>query len=515
MKSTFFKSTVIVVVFTLLSKISGFGVDTLFAYKYGPSFSSDLYVFLVSIVTLIFISVGGAVSTTFSPILSALIVNESSREQNKFISNTLNIFLLFLICVSFSCFIFAKQIIELLAPGFVINYSKFELNIAINSVKIMSFTLILIGIQSILVGILNCYKSFRAAASVSIYTNFTLIIFLCFWHDKLGRYGIVYAITLGYIISILSLLPFVKKVGYQYTTFISFKERRIKDMFKRIIPVFIGSSVLQINLIIDSILASLIASGALSILNYASKLNVLVTHVIGLAIATVVFPTLSELAARNEKGEFTNTLQNAVKMTSLVIVPITILIIALKEPIISILFERGKFTHEATLETAKVLLFYSPAMIFITFREIFNRSFYSLADTKTPMYISILGVVINIVLKLIFVQYLSLSGIALATSLSVMIVTILQMKYLKTKRVILKGIPQYFLLILIISIPVYFCSKFTYVWIESFINISNNFAQMFSIGCAIIIGGILFLILSIMFKILNLNNLRSHIGRRN
>ncbi|PGW34036.1 murein biosynthesis integral membrane protein MurJ [Bacillus cereus] len=513
MKNTFFKSTIIVVVFTLLSKVSGLGVDTLFAYKYGPSFSSDLYVFLVSIVTLIFISVGGAVSTTFSPILSELIVKESSDEQNKFISNTLNICFLLLICISFLCFVFARQIIGLLAPGFITNYSIIELNVAINSVKIMSFTLILIGIQSILVGVLNCYKSFRAAASVSIYTNLTLIIFLCFWHDKLGKYGIVYTITIGYIISIFSLLPFLRKVGYKYSVVISFSERRMKNMFKRVIPVFIGSSVLQVNLIIDSILASLIASGALSILNYASKLNVLVTHVIGLAIATVVFPTLSELAARNKKEEFANTLQNAVKMTSLVVVPITILIIALKEPIISVLFERGKFTHEATLETAKVLLFYSPAMIFITFREIFNRSFYSLADTKTPMFISILGVIINIVLKVIFVKYLSLSGIALATSLSVMAVTILQMRYLKEKSVTLQGIPKYFSLILVISIPIYFCSKLTYQWIWDSLNSSNITVQIFSIGCASVIGIIVFLILSIVFKVLDSKGLRNSISR--
>lgn len=513
MKSAFLKSTLIVVVFTLLSKISGLGVDTLFAYKYGPSFYSDLYVFLVSIVTLIFISVGGAVSTTFSPILSELIVKESSREQNKFISNTLNICLLLLLFVSLICFIFSRQIIELLAPGFITNYSIAELNIAINSVKIMSFTLILIGIQSVLVGVLNCYKSFRAAASVSIYTNFVLILFLFFWHDKLGDYGIVYAITIGYIISIVSLLPFIKKVGYTYKVFISFKDSKIKDMSKRVVPVFVGSSVLQINLIIDSILASAIASGALSILNYASKLNVLVTHVIGLAIATVVFPTLSELAAKGSKLEFADTLRNAIKMTSIIIIPITVLIIALKEPIIALLFERGKFTHQATLETAEVLLYYSPAMIFITFREIFNRSFYSLGDTRTPMVISILGVAINIILKFLFINYLSLGGIALATSLSVMLVTILQMKYLTKKGIKMNGVSTQFLKVLIISVPIYVMIGPIYYWISSFITKRNFIMETISLGVTVFIGGILFFILAIVIKVVNVNSFGRYINK--
>ncbi|MEM5608969.1 lipid II flippase MurJ [Bacillus toyonensis] len=181
MKSSFIKSTLIVIIFTFLSKVSGFGVDTLLAYTYGPSFYSDLYVFLISIVTLIFIAVGGAVSTTFSPILSELIVKGTKEEQNRFISNTLNVFLLLLIFMCIGCFSFAKQIIEILAPGFTTNYSLKELEIAINSVRIISLTLILIGIQSILVGILNCYKSFRVASSVSIYSNLTLIVFLFFF----------------------------------------------------------------------------------------------------------------------------------------------------------------------------------------------------------------------------------------------------------------------------------------------------------------------------------------------
>ncbi|MBO1579766.1 murein biosynthesis integral membrane protein MurJ [Bacillus sp. XF8] len=512
MKSTFIKSTLIVIIFTFLSKISGFGVDTLLAYTYGPSFYSDLYVFLISIVTLIFISVGGAVSTTFSPILSELIVKGSRKEQNKFISNTLNVFILLLICMCLMCFFFAKQIIEVLAPGFVTNYSIPQLKIAINSVKMTSFILILIGIQSILVGVLNCYKSFRAASSVSIYSNITLIIFLFFFHNKLGQYGIVYAIAIGYFISIISLLPFIKKTGFKYEWFLSFEDKKFREMCKRVGPVFLGSSVLQINLIIDSMLASTIGSGALSILNYASKLNVLITHVIGLAIATVAFPTLSELAARKNTVEFTNVLKRVVNMTCIIIVPVTLIIVSLKEPIISILFERGQFKHEDTVKTAEILFFYSPAMIFITLREVYNRAFYSLYDTKTPMMISIFGVIINIGLKLLLLKYLSLAGIALATSISVVLVTILQMFYLKKKEIFLTGVINVFLKILIIGLIMYMLVGYSYSFLSSWLAF-NTIGKIVNMTISSIIGILIYVASLVLFKILNIKDFKLYFKR--
>ncbi|MEM5608968.1 lipid II flippase MurJ [Bacillus toyonensis] len=104
-------------------------------------------------------------------------------------------------------------------------------------------------------------------------------------------------------------LPFIRKTGFNYKLYLNFKDKKFREMCKRVGPVFLGSSVLQINLIIDSMLASTIGPGSLSILNYASKLNVLITHVIGLAIATVAFPTLSELVAQNDKIKFTKVLK--------------------------------------------------------------------------------------------------------------------------------------------------------------------------------------------------------------
>ncbi|MGH1012815.1 murein biosynthesis integral membrane protein MurJ [Bacillus toyonensis] len=514
MKSSFIKSTLIVIIFTFLSKVSGFGVDTLLAYTYGPSFYSDLYVFLISIVTLIFIAVGGAVSTTFSPILSELIVKGTKEEQNRFISNTLNVFLLLLIFMCIGCFSFAKQIIEILAPGFTTNYSLKELEIAINSVRIISLTLILIGIQSILVGILNCYKSFRAASSVSIYSNLTLIVFLFFFHNKLGQYGIVYAIGIGYGISIISLLPFIRKTGFNYKLYLNFKDKKFREMCKRVGPVFLGSSVLQINLIIDSMLASTIGPGSLSILNYASKLNVLITHVIGLAIATVAFPTLSELAAQNDKIKFTKVLKKVVNMTCIIIVPITLIIISLKEPIISLLFERGQFNYRDTLKTAEILLFYSPAMIFITLREVYNRAFYSLYDTKTPMIISILGVVINIVLKLVLLEYLSLAGIALATSISVVLVTILQMLYLNKKQIVMKGAIKVLLQVLILGLPMYIFVKNIHVILGEWVQGSNFIGKLFNIGVSSLLGIIIYGILLFTFKILDVKDIKLYFRKK-
>ncbi|MEM5608967.1 lipid II flippase MurJ [Bacillus toyonensis] len=195
-------------------------------------------------------------------------------------------------------------------------------------------------------------------------------------------------------------------------------------------------------------------------------------------------------------------------MTCIIIVPITLIIISLKEPIISLLFERGQFNYRDTLKTAEILLFYSPAMIFITLREVYNRAFYSLYDTKTPMIISILGVVINIVLKLVLLEYLSLAGIALATSISVVLVTILQMLYLNKKQIVMKGAIKVLLQVLILGLPMYIFVKNIHVILGEWVQGSNFIGKLFNIGVSSLLGIIIYGILLFTFKILDVKDIK-------
>lgn len=514
-KNFFIQSTMFVAIFTLISKFSGFGVDALLAYIYGPSFYNDLYVFIVSIVTMIFIAVGSAVSSTFSPILSELIIKGSKNEQNEFISNSVNIFSLIILVISLLGIVFSKYVLQLFAPGFITNYSFEQVTIVDNSIKLIFCVFPLVGVQSVFVGVLNCYKNFKASSAVSIYTNVVLILFLCFFHDKFGDLGLIFAVVFGYITSLVSLLLPLKTVGFNYIFIFNLRDEKIKHMLKRLFPVLLGSSVLQLNLIIDSTLASTIGIGALSTLNYASKLNIIITHVIGMAIATVAFPVLSELSANNDKKQFRIVLEGIIRVTNIIIIPFTLLIITLKEPVVAILFERGQFNHNDTLKTSEILLYYSPAMIFITLREILNRAFYSMHDTRTPMIISIVGVLINVLLKIIMVKFLGLVGIAIATSLSVILVTIGQISFLKNKDVRLNKCTYEFVKILIISVPLCILPHYIYEYIDKFYANRELIVEICKIGFASIIFVLAYISTLFLLKIISLEELKSYLVRGN
>ncbi|KRF54324.1 hypothetical protein ASG97_02630 [Bacillus sp. Soil745] len=432
-KGQYIKSTVLVMIITILSKISGFGVDALIAYKYGPSFSSDVFVFVYGLTTIVFVSVGRAIGSVFIPLLTELKINATVGTRNKFINNVLNLFILILLCISILGIIFAKYIVIVLGPGFINNYSQQEFEQVVLATRIIMVSLMFIGIQSVFVGVLNAFKEFAVASSIAVFSNLVIIIYLFFFNNIFGLIGLIIALLISVIIQGVVLFPSLKKHQYRYQFKLDLKDTQLIEMFKNLPPVLLGSSILQINMMVDRMLATTISQGALALLNFASKLNLIITHVLGMAIATIVYPIFSEKLSQNDQLGFKITLIKSINITNLLIIPSSVGLVVLGEPIIRIIYERGAFGPSATKVTAELLCFYALAMMVFSLREILNRCFYSLKDTKTPMKNSILGVLINITLNLIFIKILGLNGIALSSSISATIVTLLLFVSLKRK----------------------------------------------------------------------------------
>ena len=424
-KKSLAKNAAIIMILTILSKILGFGRESLIAAKYGTSFSSDIYVFSYGITQMLFASIGSSLSTTFIPMLSDYIENKSFKERNYFVNNIINITVAIAIVLCILGIVFGKYVVLIFGPGFATKYSPENFMEAITITRIMFISLIFIAVQNVLTGVLQAHNEFAIPASMSVFYNITIIIYLVLWGTTYGAKGLSIAIVIAFFVQMLIHIPKYKELGYKYSFVFDIKDDSIQKIMKLIVPVLIGASVSQINFLIDRSFASNLGEGGISTLNFANKLNMFVYGVFGVAISTVVYTSLSKFSAQNNEENYNQTLIESINIMNLIMIPATIGMIVLRHPLVDIVFKHGAFDETSARLTAEVLLFYAPGILAYGIRDIINRAFYALQDTKTPMINSVIGLAINIVLNAVLVKYMGITGLALATTISAITTSLL------------------------------------------------------------------------------------------
>lgn len=459
------KNTAIIVVLMIISKILGFGRESLIAAKYGASFASDIYVFGMGMTNILFTSIGSSLSTTFIPMLCDFIENKTYEKRNYFVNNIMNITLLISVILVLFGIAFGKYIVLIFAPGFATKYSAANYAQAIELTKIMFISLVFVGLQNVLTGVLQAHDEFTVPASTPIFYNIVVVLYLAFLGLKYGAKGLIISLIIASFVQAVIQIPKYKSMGYRYKLIIDFKDESIKKMFHLIIPVLIGASVAQINFLIDRFFASNAGEGAMAMLNFGNKLTIFVYSIFGFALSTVVYANLSKLSAQDNRDEYKSTLASAINMIALIIVPATVGMMILRRPLVRVAFERGAFDSKAAVVTAAVLLFYSPGMVFYGIRDILGRAFYSIKDTKTPTINGVIGIVLNIILNYLLYMAMGIEGLALATSLSAIITTILLFYTLNRKIAldmerILKTFLKVIVAAAIMGIFVFFINKY-------------------------------------------------------
>lgn len=495
------ESTVIIIVLGIIIKVLGFGREALIAFKFGASFSSDIYVFSVQITEILFGSIGVAIVTTFIPILTDYIENKTQKERNYFVNNVLNIIVVLAMILSLIGIICGKYVVLFFGPGFATKYSYDNFQLAIKITKIMFVSLIFIGIQNVLTGVLEAHKEFIISASRAMFYNAVIIFYLLIWNKSFGVTGLAIAIIIGYVLQMIIHIPKYKSLGYKYHFVLNIKDTSIKKILRLMIPILIGSAITQVNFLIDRILATNVGEGAISTMNFADKLNTFMYAVFGSAITTVTYSSLSTLSAQQNVDGYKKTLIHAINVINLVMIPVTIGMIILRVPLVNIAFKRGAFDTKNAMETSSVLLFYAPGMMVYGIADILNRAFYSIKDTKTPMINNAIALIINIVLNLILVKYMGINGLALATSVAGIILTILLMYSLNNKFDYgIKEIFSTFIKITISSTIMGILVNLIYKGIIRFIGI-NFFSELIGVIFSTVVGSIIYFIMINIFKI--------------
>ena len=312
------------------------------------------------------------------------------------------------------------------------DFSGEKLKIAVDFTRIMIFGVIFITLSNMMTAWLQISGKFTIPGMVGFPFNICIIIGIVI--SSKGNINIMAIGTLiAMVTQFLFQLPFAIKNGYKYKTYINLKDEYIKKMIGLITPVFIGIGVNQINAVVDRTLASTLGDGAITVLNSANRLNQFVLGLFISTIAAVIYPTLSKLSNGDNNEKFAKSVAKSINIVVLLIIPISVGAIVLAEPIVRIVFERGAFNSNATDMTAIALACYSIGMIGFGLRDILNRVFYSLRDTKTPMINGSLSMGTNIILNIILIKFLGHAGLPLATSISALICIVLLLNSLKKK----------------------------------------------------------------------------------
>lgn len=422
------KSSIIVMLLIIIGKVLALIRDALIASKFGASYITDIYMFAMGIVYLL-TTVSYALTTTFIPIHTEKV--EKNKDKNGFANNVMTVWGILSIIFTVILIIVAKYIIYIFGHGFASDIGIFNQTVKIT--KIMLLSLIFLSLQSVITGVLQSHKQFLEPAAMAAASNIVFIVYLIFMADKYGIVGFAVATVVGFFVQFVINIPKYKKIGYKYEFRFNLKDRELKNMFVLMIPVIISTSMLQLNLFINRAFATNIFEGAVTSLDFANKINTLAYEVFAIGISMVVYPTLSAYAAQGKSSEYKNSLIKAVNVIFLIMVPASIAIAVLRLPLINIIFKRGAFDNDAAVITAQALLFYCPAMIAYGVRDILNKAFYSVKDTKTPMINSFLGILINILLNILLIKTMKVAGLALATSLSAVVVTIFMIINLNKK----------------------------------------------------------------------------------
>ena len=413
---------------TMASKGLGFFRELCLASSYGASSYSDAYLIALNIPLVIFSSIATAIGTSYIPMFCDIRQKSGEKEAIRFSNNLVNIVIIICAMLAILGAIFAKPLVKVFAMGF----EGETLKLAVNFTRILIFGIIFIGVNDVLMPFLQIKENFIVPGILGIPYNLVIIVSI-FLSIKLGPNFLIYGTLIAIISKVLFQIPFAKKKGYIYKPYINLKDENLKKLILLVAPVFIGVAVNQVNGLVDRTLASTLAEGSISALNYANKLNEFVMGLFIVSITSVIYPMLSKLSAENNKEQFTNAIVKSINSVVILVLPISVGAMVLATPIVRLLFERGAFDERATQMTAVALFFYSIGIVGFGLRDIISRVFYSIQDTKTPMINGAIAMGLNIVLNIILVRYMKHAGLAFATSISAIICIVLLFRSLKKK----------------------------------------------------------------------------------
>lgn len=413
------KASATIGIYTLASRVTGFVRDILVAALLGTGMVADAFFIAFKLPNLFRrLFAEGAFSAGFVPIFSTLLEREGHDGARRFAEEAMAVLAIALFVLLAIFEVFMPWLMLGLAPGFRSDPEKFDL--AVQFTRITFPYLLLVSLVSLLGGLLNSLGRFAALAATPILLNLTMIGTLLLLTPLLPTPGhaLAWGVTLSGLLQLAWMLVAAARAGYRLRPRQPRLTPQVRELGRLMAPAVIGSGAAQVNIAIDIIIASLLPTGSVSYLFFADRLTQLPLGVVGVAVGTALLPLLSrQVGSGDEKGAM-HSLNRAIELVLLLGVPAAVALIVAAGPIVQVLFERGAFSPEATRATAAAVAAFAvgvPAYVLI---KVLSPPFFARRDTRTPVIIAVVALMLNIVLNLALMGPLKHVGLALATAIS-------------------------------------------------------------------------------------------------
>jgi len=402
---------------SLVSRLFGLIRDRTLAAHFGAGDVLDAYFAAFKIPDLIFnLLILGALSSAFIPIFTEYIQKNrgDKKEAWGLVNSLVNFGVIILTGILLLAAVFAPMLVHIIAPGFDADKQM----MVINLMRVMLLAPMFFGFSNLAGGILNSFKNFLAYALAPIVYNVGIIIGVIYLVPLYGYIGLAYGVVLGAFMHMIIQLPGVFAFGYRYRLHINLKHPAIKRIAVLMLPRTLGIAVSQINIVINTILASTLAVGSVAVFNLADNLQSLPISMFGISFAVAVFPTLAEKYSLQKIDEFRDDFVQIFRQIIFLVIPTMVLYWLLRAQIVRLVLGAGAFSWEDTRFTVSVLAFFTFGMIAYALIPLLARSFYALQDTKTPLITGAIALVVNVSAALILIQYLNVVGLAAALSIA-------------------------------------------------------------------------------------------------
>ncbi len=426
------KSSTIVSFWTMMSRFLGLARDIVLANLLGAEGRADIFLLAQKIPNFLRRLFGeGAFATAFVPVFSEYHEKRTKEETVLLLSKVSGTLGGFLFLITMVGVIVPQLLMGIFGYGFY--HTDPEKFFRASELLRITFPYIFfISLVAMYSAVMNTLNKFALPAFAPVLLNLSIIGMALFVapHMEHANVALAWGIFIAGVLQLLLFFPFLWKAGYLPRPQWAWKDSSVQRIFKLMLPVIFGASVSQINLLIDSQIASFLEEGSISWLYYSDRMLEFPLGIFGIAIATVLLPTLSKYFAKNDMQHFSGTLDWGLRMVLMIGIPAAIGLLWLAEPIMISVFQHGAFDAHDSFKAGQSLQAYSLGLIAFMMVKVFLTGFYSRQDPKTPVKIGIIAVVSNIVLNLVLFKPFGHVGLAIATSISAFINAILLYRYL-------------------------------------------------------------------------------------
>lgn len=422
-------------VIIMLAKFLGLFRETLVANIYGQGMESDMLNTATQIPLLFFDMVlGAAILATFVPVFNEYLQKKGREEAVLFADNFITTVGFAATAAAFLGVVFAEPIVRIMTPGYAETPGKLEETARL--LRILFPSVAFTAVAYIAVGILQSFGEFTIPSLISVVSNGVMILYLVIFGNRMGLCGVAVSMLVAWALQLFIQVPWLKKFGFKYRFRFDIKDKGLRSAAVMTLPVLISSWLQPLCSVINMAFGSGLGDGAVSALNWANKIYIIMVGVFAYAITNFIFPKLSRLGTDDTDNGFAEITRKSVGWILFIITPVSALFLSLSPGIIKVVFERGAFTPESTAITAQALFYYSFGMVGYAVCEVLNKSFYAIQDGKTPMFSSAIGIAVNFLSAFLLTSVFNMGvgGLALASAISSLVIALCLMYMINHRR---------------------------------------------------------------------------------